>query len=190
MRYSTPSRRRRLCAAPHSGARRPAASLRLPSPASVADPRRLPHEPEALPAALPRLDAELAKNTADALPGSQKSISEWLSKGSNKSTAPCVRAIGGRVMVKKNARQERTNDDASSTKNSWRMQSSFSARRSARERCSRPARSASWSRKSAESQTARGRSVAPLPVPLGSPAKRPVTAVVRLQAAWRHEHRS
>jgi putative transposase len=44
-------------AAPHSGARRPAASLRLPSLASAIDPRRLSHEPEALPPALPRGEA-------------------------------------------------------------------------------------------------------------------------------------
>jgi hypothetical protein len=51
MRY----RSRRGCdaAAPHSGARRPATSLWLPSFISAADPRGMSDEPEALPPALP-----------------------------------------------------------------------------------------------------------------------------------------
>ena len=66
---------------------------------------------------------------------------------------------------------------APSTKSSWRTPSSFSARRSAQERCSRPARSASWSRKSAKRQTAAGSPVAPSRVRLGNPAKPRATAV-------------
>src|SRR5262249_7300179 len=54
---SRPSGRRRRRAAAHSGTRRPAASLRLPSLAPVADPRGLSHEPETLPPALPRGEA-------------------------------------------------------------------------------------------------------------------------------------